>query len=255
MTSSHHFTKSISKKIDKSSSEYKHSDSKDFQRDKFDVLVDLVLRNNNVVREERNTSHKPLDLLILLILNQSTTDLLADRAFADLMRAYKSYEEILKENDLKKLTSSIKICGLAPTKAQYILNTLHYLKENNWLDLELKFIKRMTDQEAIKAITAIKGVGVKSASCLLMFSFQRGTFPIDTHLYRVFKRIGGIFPENTSPEQAHKLIQPRIDGSNSFKVHVSLIEHGRKVCTAPKKPKCGECYIQPICDYYQDNLE
>jgi endonuclease III len=224
-------------------------------KDKFAYLLSLVLKNNLVVVEERNTSQRPLDLLILLILNQSTSDLLADRALADLKKKYKSYEDILRENNAKKLTKAIQICGLAPTKAQYILNTLHYLRAQNWLDLDLTFIKSMTDAEAIKALTAIKGVGIKSASCLLMFAFQRGTFPIDTHLMRIFKRVGGIFlKDNISIEAAHKALQPKVAGVEAFKLHVSLIELGRQVCKAPQKPFCDQCYLSNICDYALERL-
>lgn len=222
-------------------------------KDKFDLLVNMILQNNEVVVEERNSNHYPLDLLILLILNQSTTDLLADKAFINLKEKYKNYEEILAENDPVKLTQAIKICGLAPTKAKYILNALSYLKERAWLDINMDFINSMTDEEALKAITGIKGVGIKSASCLLMFSFKRGTFPVDTHLFRILKRVGGLFPVGSSVEQVHKILQPKISGENSFKVHVSLIELGRNICKAPQKPLCERCYLKPICDYAADN--
>ncbi|MDX1919339.1 MAG: hypothetical protein SFU25_01230 [Candidatus Caenarcaniphilales bacterium] len=221
-------------------------------KDKFELLIDLILKNNEVVVEERNTKHYPLDLLILLILNQSTTDLLADRAFLNLKATYKNYEEILQENDAEKLREAIKICGLAPRKAKYILNALAYLKERNWLDINMDFINSMTDEEALKAITRIKGVGIKSASCLLMFSFKRGTFPVDTHLFRILKRIGGLFPTGSSVEQVHKILQPKILGETSFKVHVSLIELGRQICKAPQKPLCEQCYLRSVCDYFLD---
>jgi endonuclease-3 len=224
--------------------------SKSQPEGKFQLLTSLVINNNPNITETRNTNHKPLDLLILLILNQSTSDVLADKAFLQLKEDYPSYEQILQENNPVKLTQSIKICGLAPSKAKYVLNALHYLKENNWLDINLSFINKLSDEEALKALTKIKGVGVKSASCLLMFSFQRGTFPIDTHLFRILKRVGGIISPKASAEQAHKIIQPKIQGSDSFIVHVGLIELGRNICYAPlKKPLCKECYLNQICDF------
>ncbi len=223
--------------------------------DKFEALKELVLRNNLEVIEERNSNHKPLDLLILLVLNQSTTDALSDRAFAQLKKDYPSYHTILKENNPAKLVKSIQICGLAKSKAQYILNVLHFLNERNWLDESLSFINEMSDDEALKTLTQIKGVGVKSASCLLMFSFGRGTFPIDTHLYRILQRVGDTIPPKASTEQAHKILQPRIQGKEAFTVHVALIELGRKVCLSPpRKPLCEECYLKSICELGVNSL-
>ena len=216
---------------------------------KFQALVHLLLTNNPVRSEKRNSSTKPLDLLILLILNQSTTDELADRAFAQLKKDYPDYKTLLKENKLEKIINSIKVCGLASSKAQYILNALKFLNERDCLDINLKFIKQMSDSEALKTLTQIKGVGVKSASCLLMFAFGRPTFPIDTHLMRIFKRVGGIIPQKASSEQIHKIIQPQITGQEAFIAHITLIELGRSICLSPQKPLCNQCPLNSICDF------
>jgi endonuclease III len=228
--------------------------SHDEPKNKFEVLAQQVIANNPGISEERNTSHKPLDLLILLILNQSTTDLLSDKAFAQLKQDYPTYEMLLAENNLANLQKSIQICGLASMKAKYILNTLAYLKERGWLDINLSFINDLSDLEAIQALTGIKGVGIKSASCLLMFSFKRGTFPIDTHLFRVIKRVGGILPPKATVEAAHKIIGPQISGERSFIVHVGLIDLGRRICLASKAPLCEKCYLLNICDFGQEKM-
>ncbi|MFN5538636.1 MAG: endonuclease III domain-containing protein [Candidatus Melainabacteria bacterium] len=230
-----------------------------FKAHKFNALCHLTLQNNLNVSEERNSNHLPLDLLILLILNQSTTDTLSDRAFQQLKKDYPdnkqvNYEKILRENNPAKLVKSIQICGLASTKAKYILNALLYLAERGWLDLEMRFVNQMSDDEALKAITAIKGVAIKSASCLLMFGFGRNTFPIDTHLFRIFKKVGGILPLKTDSDRAHKLIQPLVEGIDAFTIHVGLIELGRKVCNS-RKPLCNQCYLNKICDYALEKVE
>ena len=213
----------------------------------FKALINLILENNPDIQEIRNSRHKPLDLLILLILNQSTSDDLADLAFKKLKLDYPDYKTILAENNPEKLTESIKICGLSKSKSVYILNTLNYLEKQNWLDINLNFINDLSDAEALEALTQIKGIGIKSASCLLMFSFKRGTFPIDTHLFRIFKRLGNIIPANIDLVKAHKLLQPQIQGKLAFQVHVALIELGRKVCLGKTNPKCSICYLNSIC--------
>jgi endonuclease-3 len=218
-------------------------------KEKFLTVIKLVLKNNPQITEERNSKLDPLDLLILLVLNQSTTDELSDRAFAQMHKDYDGYSAILRENNPVKLAQSIKLCGLAPTKAQYILNVLHFLNENYDLNVKMPFINELSDAEALKELTKIKGIGVKSASCMLMFSFGRGLFPIDTHLFRVLHRLGGILSPKTTTEAAHKLLQPLVNKKEAFIGHLGLIELGRKVCKAPQKPKCDECYLAVVCDY------
>jgi endonuclease III len=148
----------------------------------------------------------------------------------------------------ENLIKSIKICGLSKIKANYILNALNYLQEHNWLNINLDFINTLSNEEALKALIKIKGVGIKSASCLLMFAFKRGTFPIDTHLFRILKRVGNIMPVETNLVKAHKLLQPQVQGELAYQVHVALIELGRKICIAGKNPKCSICYLNLICE-------
>lgn len=218
-------------------------------KNKFETLIDLVLKYNPDINEIRNSSHEPLDLLILLILNQSTSDILADKAFAQLKKDYSSYQKILQENNVPKLQKSIQACGLSGTKAKYILNALLYLEQKNWLEEKLSFINELSDEQALKELTHIKGIGIKSASCLLMFSFKRNTFPIDTHLFRIFKRVGNIIPTKAIPKAAHRILQPYFKPKQAFIVHVALIELGRTVClSAPRKPLCKKCYLNTICE-------
>jgi len=208
-----------------------------------------------VPTETRNSSHQALDLLILLILNQSTTDDLSDLAFRSFKKKFGSYQNILRklsrEQDFYRLQNeikeSIRICGLAKTKSFYILETLKTLEKENRLNSELDFINDLSNQEALRELTKLKGVGVKSASCLLMFSFQREILPIDTHLFRIFKRLKVILSEKISSQKAHKLIQPIVKKHN-FLLHVALIKLGREICFS-RKPKCQVCYLSKICEF------
>ncbi|MDX1918467.1 MAG: hypothetical protein SFT81_04940 [Candidatus Caenarcaniphilales bacterium] len=214
-------------------------------------ITKLLQQEKPTLTEERNSRHKPLDLLILLILNQSTSDALSDRAFAQLKKDYSSYEAILKENNPQKLTKSIQVCGLAPTKSIYVLNALSFLERNYTLDIAMPYIDTLSDQEALKLITSIKGVGIKSASCLLMFGFKRSTFAIDTHIFRILKRLGGLVPEKANTEQLHYLLQPIITSKIAFTLHVGLVEHGRAICHA-RKPLCHQCILSKECDFYKE---
>ena len=231
--------------------------------EKLQQTLFLIRRERKRVVEERNSSHFPLDLLILLILNQSTSDRSADLAFARFKQIFGSYNQLLvelskektekkteKKETLKlqaKIEREIKICGLAKTKAFYILETLKALQAEHRLDLHLQFINTLSNQEALRELIKLRGVGIKSASCLLLFSFRREILPLDTHLLRIFKRLGIILQEKISSERAHRLIQPLVTRDN-FLLHVSMIELGRQICFA-RKPRCEVCYLSEICQF------
>jgi endonuclease-3 len=194
-----------------------------------------------------------LDLLVLLILNQSTSDLLADRAFGQLRQDYDSYHEILAANDPEALANSIRVCGLAPSKARYILGVLAHLHRHYGLDPEMEFLRDLDDDQALRLLTDIPGIGIKSASCLLMFSFHRGVFPIDTHVLRVFRRLGGLLRPKVGAADAHRKLHPYLNGPDAYHVHVAVIELGRKVCL-PRQPKCHSCYLLEICEFGRERL-
>lgn len=224
---------------------------------KLDSLIQYILQNYSNLQETRNSQHQPLDLLILLILNQSCTDNMADKAFKNLHNHYSNYQEILDEYNPARLTQLIKICGLSKTKSQYILNTLEFLATYYSLDIQMDFLQELSNTEAIKLITSIKGIGVKSASCMLVFGkgLRRNVFAIDTHIGRIFKRLA-IFPETISIANAHYPVQAvfdkydNINPAPAYTVHVALVEHGRHICYA-RKPQCHKCDLQNYCNYFQ----
>lgn len=219
----------------------------------FQELINITLDKYSDITEIRNSKHQPLDLLILLILNQSCSDDMADRAFNLLKQEYPEYKNILKENNPEKLANTIKICGLSNTKSKYIFNTLNFLLKNYSLDIKMPYINNFSNHEALKVLTSIQGVGAKSASCLLMFSFGRNVFPIDTHVKRIFTRLG-IFTPKVNLNTAHRILQDIINkeqneySKTSFIVHCALIEQGRNICLA-RTPQCEICYSNSICNY------
>jgi endonuclease-3 len=96
---------------------------------------------------------------------------------------------------------------------------------------------------------ALPGIGPKTAAIVLCFSFNRPAFPVDTHIYRLSKRIGFI-PEKTSVEQAHPIMEAIVPPEQHYAFHINLITHGRRICQA-RSPKCEQCPLTSTCDYYQ----
>ncbi len=96
-------------------------------------------------------------------------------------------------------------------------------------------------------LTRIDGIGVKTASVVLMMSFGMPLMPVDRHVDRVSKRIG-LIPPKVTAEQAHDRYLALLEPEQCYPLHVGLITHGRKLCEA-RLPKCDECPIAPRCRF------
>ena len=106
--------------------------------------------------------------------------------------------------------------------------------------------------DAEEYLISLDGVGPKTAACVLIFSFNFPIIPADTHVHRLSNRIGIV--DGSTREKTQALLQEEIPDKDKYSFHLNLIEHGRKICKA-KNPLCQECFLQDICDYYQEISE
>lgn len=145
------------------------------------------------------------------------------------------------------IAKAIRASGLAKQKAPRIKRALQQIaREQGRIDLS--FLKKMPAEEAFRWLTRIKGVGPKTASIVLLFSFQKPFFPVDTHIHRVTKRLGWI-PQKASAEKAHTLLSAAVPAELHYRLHLNLIELGRQICRA-RVPRCDACPLNDICYYY-----
>jgi endonuclease-3 len=82
---------------------------------------------------------------------------------------------------------------------------------------------------------------------VLLFSFGRPEVPVDTHVFRVGTRLG-LFRPGATFDQAHDELARLASPEDSYELHVSLIRHGRRTCTA-RSPRCRECVLLRMCPY------
>ena len=191
----------------------------------------------------------PLDLLIATILSQNTNDNNSYKAFQNLKSRYKSWEEILSVKRAE-IENVIRVAGLAKQKSEAIKNLITELNKRG--SLSMNFVKDLDDNSAIAQLTEFKGVGVKTASCVLLFALDRNVCPVDTHVHRTVNRIG-IVSEKTPDKTFLELNKDFPDGiAHSF--HTNLIRLGREICK-PANPSCGVCPLIKICGYKEKNLK
>ena len=190
---------------------------------------------------------EPVGELVRTILSQNTTDKNSLKAYADLLEAYPTWEEILVADE-KDIADVIRSGGLANTKAKKIKKSLAEIKKQHG-SIDLEFLADYELSQAEDYLLALDGVGPKTAACVLIFSFNFPIIPADTHVYRLSNRIGIV--DGSTREKTQELLQVAIPDKNKYSFHINLIEHGRKICKA-KNPVCEECILQDICDYYQE---
>lgn len=190
----------------------------------------------------------PIDELVSTILSQSTTDLNRDRAFNRLKEQFGSWEAV-RDGSVDEIETAIRVAGLSRQKAPRIKAALEYVTETQG-ELTLDFLKSMPVDEARAWLTRMKGVGIKTASIILLFSLDMPAFPVDTHVHRTTGRLG-VIPPKTSAEKAHYVLEAALPPETYLDAHMNLIRLGREVCHA-RKPDCEACPLQEICLYYQD---
>jgi endonuclease III len=186
-----------------------------------------------------------LDELVLTILSQNTNDRNRDRAYAAMRARFPSWEEV-RAADPAELVEVLRPGGLANQKAPRIQAVLNAVAgAGHGLDLE--WLGALAPGAAIAWMTALPGVGVKTASCVLLFSFGEPVMPVDTHVHRVAGRLG-LIPPGTSADRAHDLVTAATPLARMLEAHLLLIRHGRTICTA-RRPRCGECPLLDLCAY------
>ncbi len=190
-------------------------------------------------------SGDPLEILIRTILSQNTNDRNRDRAYEGLRRRFPRWADIL-EAPYGEIAEAIKEGGLNHQKAKRIKEILKWVKER-WGGWSLSPLCRLPREEALCQLLSLKGVGLKTAYCVLAFGCSEDLFPVDTHILRIMKRIGTL-PPGISASKAHELLAPLIPQGKAVPLHLNLIRYGREVCRA-RAPLCGRCLFPQICDF------
>ena len=187
---------------------------------------------------------KPFDVLIMTILSQNTTDRNSLRAFASLYEVYNTPEQLASAPE-SAIADPIHIGGLHEQKAKLIKNISRLVIDE--YDGTLDFVCETDPEAARKELLTIKGVGPKTADCVLLFSCDRDVIPVDTHVFRVTKRLG-IVPEKADHEKARQILMEKVPEGLRGSTHVALIKFGREICKA-QNPRHEQCCLLDLCDY------
>jgi endonuclease-3 len=215
---------------------------------KNEKLINIIIESYKV-RIKKSKKQNVLDTLIATKLSQNSTDKTAIIAYNNLKRKYKNWEKLINA-PMSEIENEIKVCGMHKTKSRDIKNLLSEIK-NKYGKTDLEHFGKLNKDEIYKELTSYKGIGYKTASCVLGFALGRNVFPVDTHIHRILNRTGIVKTKN--PDETFQKASILIPDNEKIKFHKSLILFGREICKAIK-PLCYKCNIEKYCIYRFKNF-
>ncbi len=189
----------------------------------------------------------PLDELVFIICSTKTTEPSYLVSYSALKAAFPTGESLLDASE-EDISHTIASGGLSNLKSKAIKALLNIVVERFWFPT-LEPLRHMSDIDVEKFLTSLPNIGKKIARCVMMYSLGREVFPVDTHCWRIARRIGWVRKTqnagNCTPRDMDRL-QSKIPPELRFSLHVNFVSLGREICTA-KNPKCDMCPISRWC--------
>ncbi len=189
----------------------------------------------------------PIAELILTVLSQSTNDRNRDVAFLRLRTRFPSWEAV-RDAPVAEIEEAIRPGGISKVKSvriQAILQAIAADPRDPAHELSLDWLPDVELAEARDYLTALPGVGRKTAACVLLFGYGLRDVPVDTHVSRVGARLH-LLQEGAPFERMHDQMLALTPPGQELELHVNLLRHGRRTCHA-RSPECADCALARMC--------
>ncbi len=206
------------------------------KRERYEQVIEYFTRAMPLADTELEYQN-PYELLVAVILSAQCTDKRVNQitpAFFDRFPDAAS----LADAEHEKVFDLIKSCSYPNNKTRHLLGMARMLRD--------KYSGRVPDTR--EELQQLPGVGRKTANVILSVVFRKPAMAVDTHVFRVAKRIG-LSTGARNPYETEKQLTRYIPENLIFKAHHWLILHGRYVCTA-RNPACNDCGISHLCVYF-----
>lgn len=188
-------------------------------------------------RPELNFSN-PYETLVATILSAQCTDRRVNQVTPAVFRDFPD-AKAMAQTTPEILFPYVKSCGFK-SKAGNIVAACRIIAE--------KYDGQVPSD--MDALTALPGVGRKTANVVRAFAFGIPAMPVDTHVFRVSNRLG--LAQGKTPEEVERQLMAAIAREDWRDAHHWLIFHGRRVCHS-QRPDCAHCSLRPYCPSAQEN--
>ena len=191
-------------------------------------------QQNMPVAETELHYHDPFQLLVAVILSAQCTDKRVNMITPALFKRFPTPEK-MAEVEPEEVFEEIKSCSYPNNKAKNLVGMARMLISDF----------QGTVPEEMEELIKLPGVGRKTANVILSVVFNKPAMAVDTHVFRISARLG-LTVNSKTPEETERQLVKLFPPELLPVAHHWLILHGRYVCLA-RKPKCGECGLQPWC--------
>ncbi len=220
-------------------------------RDALSAKILIVYRRLIALHGERPLvpRREPMHELISTILSHRTTEQNEALAYQRMWKRFGSWEAI-RDAPIADLIETLAPVTFPEPKAAYIQGALRRIfAEQGTASIE--FLRELPAEEGLAWLMALPGVGIKTASLVLLFCFSKPVLPVDTHVHRVSQRVGLIGAKVTA-DAAHRQLLALLpsDPHILFNFHIANLRHGQRICVF-QTPRCQVCPLTDLCDWYQ----
>lgn len=199
------------------------------------------LREHNPEPTTELNYSSPFELLVAVLLSAQATDKGVNKATARLFPLANTPAAMLALGE-EGLKQQINTIGLFNSKAKHLIKTCQLLQDQHGGQVPRRR----------EALEALPGVGRKTANVVLNTAFGEPTIAVDTHIFRVSNRTR-IAPGKNVDEVEQRLLR-LVPKEFRQDAHHWLILHGRYTCIA-RRPRCGSCLIEDLCEFRDKNLD
>lgn len=182
----------------------------------------------------------PYETLVATMLSAQCTDKQVNKVTPAVFEAYPD-AKAMAECTAEELFPLVKSCGFK-SKAENIVNACRLLVSRHGGDVP----------RTMEELTALPGVGRKTANVVMANAFGTPAIAVDTHVFRVSNRLG--LADAKSVEETERQLQKAIPKCDWRDAHHWLIYHGRRVCKA-QRPLCAECTLNEQCKHYKQTFK
>ncbi len=209
---------------------------------RLELLFGKIKFDDDYWREQ----HEPFWLIAETILSQNTSSANSRAAFRNLFSTYQTMEDVSLA-DVQDIERAIKQAGLYEMKARSISAVASEILEkyegNTWSFIGGSY------QSARERLQKVLGIGPKTADVVLLFARDFEIIPVDTHVFRVSRRIG-LAPQKGGYDAVKMALEVEIPPGKRKFAHLALIRLGREICIA-RGPQHWKCPLTDLCDDYQ----
>lgn len=196
------------------------------------------LRSSALDQLKKQEEGDPFKILIGTILSSRTRDEQTTKAVKNLFTKYKGPQDIAMADtkDIKELISAVGFYNIKAKRIKEVSNIIN-----------IKYNGKIPDN--IKDLLELPGVGRKTANCVLVYGFDMPAIPVDTHVHRIFNRLGEV--RTKDPLDTEETLSKILEKKYWIKLNSIVVRYGQNICL-PAKPRCNCCKLKENCSYYKD---